>query len=189
MSDNNLVDNPLIYRDDKLLEKNDFYDSTYRVVDPTNTIVNDYNGPNFYRQQAIWNSDPSKSYNDDDLGGIDVLPNGNKKIDLGRFNIEFDKQLDNANYFQDIIDKDYLDTLNKKENIIKKLSIYDILINIKDTWFDIINDLTNHKYDRTVILKDDRLFYVGLTLILYVVLTYLFHSLRNDKKIYYVKRS
>jgi hypothetical protein len=188
MSDNNLVDNPLLYRDGKPFEKTDFYDSTYRVVDPSGLQVNDYNGPNFFRQQAIWNADPSKSYNDDDLGGIDVTPNGNKKIDLGRFNSEFDKQLDNTNYFQDEIDKNYLDALGKKENIIKKVSIYDILINIKDTWYNIINDLAEHKYDKSVILKDDRLFYVGLTFVVYVVLTYLFHSLRNDKKIYYVKR-
>ena len=57
-----------------------------------------------------------------------------------------------------------------------KKNIYQILVGIKNTWFEIIDDMLLLNYDRFLI-KKNRLFYIGLTILIIVLCVYIFDFL------------
>ena len=69
-----------------------------------------------------------------------------------------------------------LEKLNKENSTLKtplySMSPYEILVNLKNIWFDILDDLHEGNISFNILLKDDRLFYVGLSLILFALLLY-----------------
>lgn len=59
-----------------------------------------------------------------------------------------------------------------------KLSIYDILIGIVDTWFDILADIITFNLN-DIITKNNRLFYIGITLVIFGLILYLYFEFYN----------
>ncbi len=156
----NLVDTATY---DYLASKDDYYDNKNKMVDntipynPLKELVRDYLKDN-----------------------ISMYDNRGKYFDQYLFNKKFDEYIDQKNKERLLNEKVKLYDLNKVENI--KVNPYDlplnkILINTKDTWFNMYDDLTNGK-NPIKNLDYTSLFYIGITLIvvviLYVLLSYIF---------------
>ncbi len=156
----NLVDTAIY---DYLASKDDYYDNKNQMVD--NTIP----------------YDPLKSLVKDYLkDNISMYDNRGKYFDQYLFNKKFDEYIDQKNKERLLKEKVTLYDLNKVENI--KINPYDLplnklLINTKNTWFNMYDDLSNGK-DPTKNLDFTSLFYIGITLIviviLYVLLSFIF---------------
>lgn len=156
----NLVDTAIY---DYLASKDDYYDNKNQMVD--NTIP----------------YDPLKSLVKDYLkDNISMYDNRGKYFDQYLFNKKFDDYIELKNKERLLKEKVKLYDLNKVENI--KINPYDLplnklLINTKNTWFNMYDDLSNGK-DPTKNLDFTSLFYIGITLIviviLYVLLSFIF---------------
>ena len=69
-----------------------------------------------------------------------------------------------------------LDRLNNMKEYIPlhQLSVGQHLINTKDTWFDILDDLLQFRFNIRTFNKQNRLFYIGLTLLIIATCTYIY---------------
>jgi hypothetical protein len=158
--DNNLVDTALY---DYLEGKTDYYDNKNQMVD--NTIP----------------YDPLKSLVKNYLqDNISMYDNRGKYFDQYLFNKKFDEYVEEKNKERLLKEKVKLYDLNKVENI--EIQPYDlplnkILINTKNTWFNMYDDVLNKK-NPIKSLDFKSFFYIGITLIivviLYVLLSYIF---------------
>lgn len=158
---NNLVDTALY---DYLAGKTDYYDNKNEMVD--NTIP----------------YDPLKSLVKNYLqDNISMYDNRGKYFDQFLFNAKFDEYIDEKNKERLLKEKVKLYDLNKVENI--EIQPYDlplnkILINTKNTWFNMYDDVSNGK-NPTKNLNFKSYFYIGVTLIvitiLYIFLSYIFN--------------
>jgi hypothetical protein len=112
---------------------------------------------------------------------ISMYDNRGKYFDQFLFNAKFDEYIDEKNKERLLKEKVKLYDLNKVENI--EIQPYDlplnkILINTKNTWFNMYDDISNGK-NPTKNLNFKSYFYIGVTLIvitiLYVFLSYIFN--------------
>ncbi len=164
--DKNLVGDSLvdtaIY--DYLESKDDYYDNKNQMVD--NTIP----------------YDPLKSLVKDYLkDNISMYDNRGKYFDQYLFNKKFDEYIEQKNKERLLKEKVRLYDLNRIENIQVQpyeLPLNKILINTKQTWFNMYDDVTNGK-SPFVNLNFNSYFYIGMTLIvitlLFIMLTYIFN--------------
>jgi len=104
-------------------------------------------------------------------------------FNLALFNKSFrDEQLRRMNYYNDLEKKrlEELSELQKKEPDLLSLSVGEHLINMKDTPFEIYNDLVTEPLNSQILLKNNRLFYIGLffmvVIIFYLLLSNLIDS-------------
>ena len=158
--DNNLVDTVI---NNYLSGKTDYYDNKNQMVD--NTIP----------------YDPLKSLVKNYLqDNISMYDNRGKYFDQYLFNKKFDEYVEQKNKERLLKEKVRLYDLNKVENI--EIQPYDlplnkILINTKNTWFNMYDDVLNKK-NPIKSLDFKSFFYIGITLIivviLYVLLSYIF---------------
>jgi len=158
---NNLVDTAL---SNYLTGKTDYYDNKNEMVDNTTPY------------------DPLKSLVKNYLkDNISMYDNRGKYFDQYLFNAKFDEYIDEKNKERLLKEKVKLYDLNKVENI--EIQPYDlplnkILINTKDTWFNMYDDVSNGK-NPTKNLNFKSYFYIGVTLIvitiLYIFLSYIFN--------------
>lgn len=75
---------------------------------------------------------------------------------------------------------------SKLNNIVPYTPIYtqnlwSILVNLKNAWFDILDDLLNRKFSWEIFTKDSRLFYVGLTFCIIAIILFLLEYITNDE--------
>lgn len=61
-----------------------------------------------------------------------------------------------------------------------KLSIYEILIQLKKNWFDILDDIMKGDISIKTLTKTDRLFYIGLTIFIFALLLYFYDYIFAD---------
>ncbi len=128
--------------------------------------------------------DPLKKLVQDYLKeNVSMYDNRGKYFDPYLFNQKFDEYIEKKNKERLLKEKVKLNELNKVENI--RVNPYDLplnqlLINLKDTWFDMYDNATS---GRKIINPDDpnqidSFFYIGITLIvvalLYIILSYIF---------------
>jgi len=180
ISKDRIIDNPLLPHGGVPLKDDDFVDSTDRIIDSTNT--------NDLRQDKTTNSwivDPSQFYGNggkDGLAGIDVTPNSKKQFDLGKFNIVFDRNKEIAKENQRISDLNKLNALaqDKPKISLYNLSLYELIVNTKDAWFGLLDDLLDQRLELITFTKDNRLFYIGLTILIFSVILYLFMIIMHD---------
>ena len=66
---------------------------------------------------------------------------------------------------------------------IYQLSVGEILIGIKDTWFEIIDDLLQQRFSLSIFTKGNRLFFIGLTIAIIVLIVYLYEILTEDEEV------
>ena len=77
---------------------------------------------------------------------------------------------------------DRLERLNKQQ-IEKKpyqLSVAEILIAIKDSWFGIIDDLLQRQFYIETFIKKNRMFYIGLTIVIIAIIFYLYDTIIDN---------
>lgn len=181
-------DNPLLPHQGVPVTQDDFVDSTERVINAT--------GANVIRDplnKNVWNVDPSLFYVDSGLGIDYGNPN---KFNLGRFNKEFDRNKEIAAKNQDIKDAVKLSELSREDKKVSlyDLSIYQILINTKNAWFNFLDDILDRRFQLDTLTKENRLFYIGLTLLVIAIILYIYFMIVDDKsneknnKIYYAHR-
>lgn len=106
------------------------------------------------------------------------------KTGLDKLNREFEQYKEQRKeVMKDQIQKK-LDILNapQEETPAYNLSIGQIMINIKDTIFNITDDILRFDFSWDILLKENRLFYVGLFLVIVACLTYLYLFFIVDEK-------
>jgi len=98
------------------------------------------------------------------------------KFDIDRFNRDF-------NQYKDKRKQEMAEILNKKLEILNtppreipvyNLSIGDILVNMKIAFFNILDDILQFNFNINIFLKENRLFYIGLMLIIVSCLIYMY---------------
>ena len=136
---------------------------------------NDFHHKGYFDE---WNVDLNKITNSSGLLGLDITPQGKRKIDLGKYNKEFEinKQLN------------YIKQKEQRDNILKKMSyeenthtfnditIKEILENTKKTWYDIMDDIIDGNISKNTFISEERLFYVGITIVVIVIFIYIYIS-------------
>lgn len=119
------------------------------------------------------------------MGDI-VNANKNKNFDAQKFNKEFVFKKEEAKIQNRIKDQKKLDYLNDRANSTRpplyKLNLSELLIGIKDTWFGILDDLLAWNINSKILTKRNRLFFIGLTLIIFSVILYLYLFFLEEKK-------
>jgi len=106
----------------------------------------------------------------------------NKVFDIKQFNTDFEKQLEDRKKAIERKEKDELEKLTQVEVLPKlhELSIARILINFKDSLFETLDDLLAFKFELETFTKNNRLFYLGLLIVLFVTFTYVITSLVGE---------
>lgn len=104
------------------------------------------------------------------------------KVDEKKFNDDFERYKHFVQKYKNIDDTNKLNKLNelnKKDNYTKiyDLSILEIFVNIKDTWFEILDDILSTKITLKIFTKENRLFYIGITIFIIACALYLYNAL------------
>jgi hypothetical protein len=109
----------------------------------------------------------------------------NGKFDIDRFSRDFDQyKIKRKDEMREKMQKK-LDELNKPPEEIPayNLSIGQIMVNIKDTLFGIIDDILRFDFSWDVLLKKNRLFYLGLAIIMVASIVYLYFFFKTNTPI------
>tara|TARA_B110000908_G_C10164162_1_gene407511 strand:- start:105 stop:623 length:519 start_codon:yes stop_codon:yes gene_type:complete len=107
-----------------------------------------------------------------------------KDFDLGKFNIVYDNNKKIVKEHQRLKDLEKLNELSQKKKHISLYdqNIYQILVNTKDTWFNLLDDLLDRQYQPSTFYKDNRLFYIGITIMFFSIVLYLYAVIVDDNK-------
>jgi len=107
----------------------------------------------------------------------------NGQFDLNKFNSAFSGMINETKLTNAKKDKKILDKLNKVEEAknvsLYNMSVVDFVIGIKDTWFNVLDDLLRLKLNK--VFEDNNLFFIGLTFILIAIFMYLYYDVFNEK--------
>jgi hypothetical protein len=159
-------DNSLLTKQGVPVTSDDFRDSTERVLNASTTnIVRDPDN------KGIWNVEPDEFIDD------------NQEMDLGKFNKVFNINRDVTKQNNLLRDIEFLDSLAEKE---EKISLYDmniwnIMVNTKNAWFGLLDDLLDQRFTLDTLLKDNRLFYIGLTIMVIASIMYLYVIMLSEE--------
>jgi hypothetical protein len=106
------------------------------------------------------------------------------KMDLAEFNKEFVFKKEQAEIQNRIKSQEKIDRLtaaaNKEIKSLYNLSIAELVIGVKDTWFGILDDLLAQKIEIRTLTKQNRLFFIGLTIIFIATILYLYNFFLDD---------
>lgn len=107
------------------------------------------------------------------------LPDGS--FDVDRFNRNFDQYKDRRKVIMKAQMDERLAELNKPPPTIPiwNRPIGTILIEMKDAMFGIIDDLLSYNFNINIFTKDNRLFYLGLFLLLSIIIVFILGLLVN----------
>lgn len=99
------------------------------------------------------------------------------KFDINKFNSNFDKEKDELKLKNKERDAEILQNLNSYTEFkpIYKNTISEIIIGIKNTWFYLLDDLLEQNFSLDIFTKENRLFYIGITLVCISVILYLYN--------------
>ena len=107
---------------------------------------------------------------------------GNKHFDLGQFNKTFDRNKEIVKESQRINDLNKLNALSQETPHVSlyDLNLFQIIINTKNTWFNLLDDLLDQKFELDTFTKENRLFYMGLTVVFITAVLYLYVTIMSD---------
>lgn len=168
------IDNALLPKRGVPVTADDLRDSTERIINASTTsIIRDPDNKN------IWNVEPSDFYDQADQN------DPNKRFDLGKFNKVFDVNREITKRNQRVKDLQKLNELSSTESMtsLYDLNLSQILINTKNTWFGVLDDLLDQRFQLDTFTREDRLFYIGLTIVIIAVILYLYALLISDDQI------
>jgi hypothetical protein len=107
------------------------------------------------------------------------------KMDLEDFNKEFVFKKEQAEIQNKIKSQEKIDKLtaaaNKDIKSLYNLSVAELVIGIKDTWFGILDDILAQKIELQTLTKENRLFFMGLTIIFIATVLYLYNFFLEEK--------
>jgi hypothetical protein len=114
---------------------------------------------------------------------MSVNNDNNKKFDIAEFNKQFSNYTEGQKIINKTVAEERLDILNK-ENVVRikiqEQSIIDILIGVKTSLFECLDDLLQHKFSLETFTKNNRLFYLGIAIIFLCLFLYLCDALLDD---------
>ena len=92
-------------------------------------------------------------------------------FDIKKFNQDFEDYLTNQKKARTEREQKYLESkeIIKRQKLLHELTFYEILGNTKDTVFNVMDDLTTININRDTLSKENRLFYIGLLLIIFSI--------------------
>jgi hypothetical protein len=108
-----------------------------------------------------------------------------QRFDIDKFNKEFVQYQESNKKEKEEKEKEKIAKLNENIIIPKKLyelSLYDILVGIKDTWFGILDDSLNFQFNIETFTKNNRLFFVGCTFLIIAILVFCYNIMFDEKK-------
>lgn len=167
------IDNALLPKRGVPVTSDDLRDSTERIINASTTnIIRDPDNKN------IWNVEPDDFYDQADQN------DPNKRFDLGKFNKVFDVNREITKRNQRVRDLQKLNELSSTETMtsLYDLNLSQILINTKNTWFGVLDDLLDQRFELDTFNRDNRLFYIGLTIVIIAVILYVYVMLVTDNK-------
>lgn len=99
------------------------------------------------------------------------------------FNKKFEEDKELTKQLSKERERERLERLNieKNQKTIAELSVVEILIGIKDTWFELIDDLLQGKFNTATFTKNNRLFYMGITIVLVVLVLYIYYFFSTEQ--------
>lgn len=173
-----IIDNPLLPKSGIPLADDDFVDSTDRIINATNT-----NDVRYDDEDNVWRVDPGTFYGDAGLSGIDVAPDSKKVFDLGKFNKVFERNKEIVKESQRINDLNKLNALSETQERISlyNLSLFQIIVNTKDAWFNLLDDMLDQRFELATLTKNNRLFYIGITIVTIIIILYLYGMMSSEK--------
>ena len=62
----------------------------------------------------------------------------------------------------------------KRNKPFYKLNLLEMVIELKNTWFSILDELLAGNFNMSILIKDNRLFYVGLTILIIAIILYIY---------------
>jgi len=74
----------------------------------------------------------------------------------------------------DILNSEAIQELSPKFKPFYKLTLLEMAIELKNTWFGILDDLIAGNISINTIIKDNRLFYVGVTILIFAIILYIY---------------
>jgi hypothetical protein len=100
------------------------------------------------------------------------------KFDSKKFNSSFEESKNKTSQLNKKVAQQNLDKLNKQSNTKKevplsKVTIGELLVNTKDAWLDIITELYSFNFQLDIFTRNNRMFYIGVSVIIMVVLVYI----------------
>ena len=97
-------------------------------------------------------------------------------FDINKFNADFELATDLSKMKSKQLDEARLNKLNeeKKQKPIYELSVSEIIIGIKDAWFDLLDDLLQQRFSIDTFVRNNKLFYIGLTIVIVILILYLY---------------
>ncbi len=120
------------------------------------------------------NNNPTSEFSTDD------------KFDINKFNTSFDKSKEDNKLTNKENDAEILQKLNSftDSKPLYKNTISEIIIGIKNTWFYLLDDLLEQKFTFDTFTKENRLFYIGITLMCISIILYFYNFFTsNDEDI------
>lgn len=168
------IDNPLLVKMGVPLTEDDFRDSTGRIISASTTnIVRDPDNKN------IWNVEPDEFYIKSDQN------DPNRRFDLKKFNKVFDINREISKRNQRVKDLEKLNELSRVDTMtsLYDLNISQILVNIKNTWFNLLDDILEQRFQLNTFTKENRLFYIGLTILFIAVIMYIYTMISGEEEV------
>jgi hypothetical protein len=55
-----------------------------------------------------------------------------------------------------------------------KMNVLEILIEMKNTWFQILDELIAGNFSMSILIKNNRMFYVGLTILIFAIILFIY---------------
>lgn len=120
-----------------------------------------------------------------------LSPNPNKVFDIDNFNGQFVFMKEEQKKKNQKINKDKLDKLNRRANPHEKklyeLSFYELCVELKNSWFGILDDILDLNFSSSgsdilnIFIKDNRLFFIGLTIIIIAIVIYIYNYYDENK--------
>ena len=148
------------------LTKFDNFDNGINNNNNNNNNINNNNNNNNNNsgQTGDTNKDPSKQFQ----------TSGN--FDLQKFNKAFEQNKVQTSQINSSLESQRLAKLNSLAPPLKpyQLSFSEILIGIKDSWFELIDELLQSQFYMETFTKKNRMFYIGLTIVIIIIIIYLY---------------
>lgn len=117
-----------------------------------------------------------------DITNIPYDPEDVNEFDIAQFNRKFEQNKELTTGLNYQLDQERLQAMNQQPEVKKpwQLSISEILVGIKDSWFGLLTDLLQQKFFIETFTKDNRFFYIGLTIVVIIIIIYLFNVIFGD---------
>jgi len=111
------------------------------------------------------------------------------KLDIDHYNREFSQYSDKRKEEMKRVLAEKLEELNKPKQVelIYDLSIGQIALNTKDAIFDILDDTVNLRFTSNMLTKNNRLFYLGIVLVIISCLLFLYMLFGADSDNKHIK--